>query len=672
MKRKRVAEGPILRAVLLVWWASLGPPASPAAASPSSSDLTAVSLQELMQVRVYTASKWDQEGREAPSSVSVVTAEEIKQYGDRTLADLLRRVRSFYVTYDRNYSYLGVRGFARPGDYNTRILLLVDGCRINDNIYDQAPLGTEFPLDVDLIDRVEIVRGPGSSLYGSNAFFGVINVFTKREADSGGQEAAVEAASFHTFKSRFSYSQLYPNGLDLTLSGSQYTSQGPGRLYFPEFDDPATSNGVVKDADEDRSRSLFGRASQGPFTVWGIYHSRKKGIPTAPWGTVFGDPRTESIDTYSHLDVGYKNSFRDLEVSGRLSWHRYDYRGRYAYDVSENGDPAIAFSCDAVEGGWWGGEMQFTRQGQGQQWVGGWEYRRNFRQDQKNYDREAIYLDERQDSESWAYYLQGELKSREGWHINVGGRYDHYSTFGGTFNPRLALIYHPDKESSLKLLYGRAFRAPNVYELYYQDNVSQKANPSLRPETIQTYELAYERPLSGYRYLTVSAFYNSIERLIDQRTDPADGLIVFENLGRVRTQGLEFEVVGRCHGGRRGRFSYTFQESQDRLTGRRLTNSPRHLARINLTAPLLDGKLSLGLEMHLMSRRKVLAGGETGGFGVTHLTLLSRDLWPGGEVSASIYNLFDQDFADPASQEHLQKVIPQDGRTFRLKLTHRF
>ena len=112
--------------------------------------------------------------------MTIVTAGEIKRYGYRTLADILRSVRGFFVTYDRNYDYVGVRGFGRPGDYNSRVLLLVDGHRINDNVYDTASIGTEFPVDVDLIDRMEIIPGPSSSLYGNNAFFGVINIITRK------------------------------------------------------------------------------------------------------------------------------------------------------------------------------------------------------------------------------------------------------------------------------------------------------------------------------------------------------------------------------------------------------------------------------------------------------------------------------------------------------------
>src|SRR4030042_5248923 len=176
--------------------------------SPTSPDLTQLGIEELMEIEVatvYGASKYEQKVTEAPSSVTVITAEEIRKYGYRTLADILRSVRGFYVTYDRNYNYLGSRGFSRPGDYNTRFLLLVDGHRINDNVYDGAYFGTEFIIDVDLIERVEIIRGPGSSLYGTNAFFGVINIITKQGRDFKGTEISGEAGSFDTYKGRLSY-----------------------------------------------------------------------------------------------------------------------------------------------------------------------------------------------------------------------------------------------------------------------------------------------------------------------------------------------------------------------------------------------------------------------------------------------------------------------------------
>ncbi len=273
---------------------------------------------------VVTASRMEQIVTEAPSSVSIITAEDIKKYGFRTLADILRSVRGFYTTYDRNYHYIGVRGFSRPGDYNTRVLLLVNGHRINNNVYDQASIGTDFPLDVDLIDRVEIIRGPGSSLYGSNAIFGVINVITKRGQDFKGAEISGKAGSFNTYKGRYSYGNQFRNGLEMVLSGSYYDSKGDDQLYYKEFASPATNNGIAEDLDYDRYKSLFGEFSYHDFTLQGAYIERKKGVPTAAFETVFNDSCFFTVDEHFHLDLKYEHNFpNDLGLMARLNYNYY-------------------------------------------------------------------------------------------------------------------------------------------------------------------------------------------------------------------------------------------------------------------------------------------------------------------------------------------------------------
>jgi iron complex outermembrane receptor protein len=114
---------------------------------------------------VVAASKRAEQTRDVPSFVSVVTAADIEEHGYRTLADELKTLAGFYVSNDRNYSYIGVRGVSRPGDYGSRILLLLNGLRTNDNIYDQAFIGEEFVLDVDLIERIEVIRGRNAALW---------------------------------------------------------------------------------------------------------------------------------------------------------------------------------------------------------------------------------------------------------------------------------------------------------------------------------------------------------------------------------------------------------------------------------------------------------------------------------------------------------------------------
>jgi outer membrane receptor for ferrienterochelin and colicins len=642
--------------------------------------LTNLSIEELMEIEVatvYGASKYEQKVTEAPSSVTIVTDDDIKKYGYRTLADILRSVRGFYTTYDRNYHYIGVRGFSRPGDYNTRVLLLVNGVRINDNIYEQASIGTDFPVDVDLIKRVEVIRGPGSSLYGSNAFFGVVNVITKLGQDFKGVETSGEAGSFNTYKGRFSYGNQFQNGLEMALSISYYDSKGDDRLYYKEFDNPATNNGVAEDLDYDRYKSLFGKFSFHDFTLQGAYVHREKGVPTASFETVFNDSHSFTVDEHFHIDLKYEHNFADdISVMARLNYNYYGYHGDYPYDDANPGDPPyIIVTKDYSKGKWWGGELQITKKlFEKHKFVIGGEYRDNFQQDQGTYDKIEVYLNDKRDSIIWAFYIQDEYRILNNLILNAGLRYDNYETFGSTTNPRLALIYNPFEKTTFKLLYGKAFRAPSAYELYYQASGSggQKLNPDLKAETINTYELIYEQFIGKYLRGTVTAFYYKIDDLITITTDPSDNLLIYENIDKVEAKGVEFELEGKWESGLNGKISYTFQETTDKKTGEILTNSPRHLAKLNLIVPVIKKKLFVGMEEQYTSKKKTLTGKNMDDFFISSLTLFSQNLLKNLEASATVYNLFNKKYGDPGSEEHVQDIIEQDGRGFRFKLTYKF
>lgn len=642
-------------------------------------DLLEMSVEELMSVEVATvfgASKYEQQVTEAPASVSIVSADDIKKYGYRTLADALRSVRGIYVTYDRNYHYLGVRGFDRPGDLNTRVLLLVDGHRINDNIFESAPIGTEFPVDVDLIARIEVIRGPSSSLYGTNAFFGVVNVITKQPADLQGGQLAAAGGSFETFNGRASYGKNYKNGLGVLLSGSVMDSDGPDRLYYREFE-TRSSTGITRHADGDQNYQFLTKVSYGDFSLMGNLASRRKTIPTGSFDTVFNDPHTRTTDGHGFLDLKYVHSFKDdTELTVRAFYDRYVYDGDYLYDRTEPGGPAsLVVNKDQAWGNWWGGEMQATRTFFGSHKVtAGLEYRNNSKQQQRNFDAEPYfqYLDDKRSSAIWALYVQDEIRIFDSLILSAGVRHDRYDSFGGTTNPRLALIYKPLERTALKLLYGQAFRAPGAYEYYYSDGGQIQANPALKPEQIRTFEVVYEQYFLKYYRSSLSGFYYRINDLISQGDGSNDSPIQFFNSDPVNAKGGEVELEGTWDGGLRGRLSYSYQRTADAKTGVPLTNSPNHLAKLNMVWPVVQDRLFLGVEEQYMSSRTTRTGNQTGASYLSNATLSCRTPLRGLEFSLSAYNLFDSRYSDPGAAEHVQDTIRQDGRSFRVKLDYSF
>ncbi len=643
---------------------------------PADENYLDMSIEELMDVSLDTvqgASKYTQKLKDAPASVTILTAEEIRKYGYRTLAEILQSVPGFYLNYDRNYHYLGVRGFRRPGDYDTRILLLLDGHRVNENIGDEPSFGTPFPVDVDLIERVEIIRGPGSALYGSNALLAVINVITKQGRSIDGVELSGQAASFDTYQGRITYGKLLGKDFELLLSGTAYDSQGQS-LSFREFDTPQTNYGVV-DNDDERFHDVVARASWGDFGLLLVHNGREKGIPTAPWGTRFGDQRTRTWDETTLVGLTYSRELsEEWTVKSRLAYGQYDYHGWWPYDNAEGGeDPDTIVSQDSWKGRWLEGEFQVVGRPTLQHTLtAGIESRYNMRQDQRFWD-EAVYLDDSRTSNNWGIYAQDEFRPVKNLAFVGGVRHDEYSSSGGSTNPRLAAIYDVFTETTLKLIYGTAFRAPNAYEMYYQDGgLTQKASPDLEPETITTYEAVVEQQFGPALRGTASGFYYAMEDLIDQYVDPADGLIVFRNLGKVDARGIELALNGRWEGGWRSRVSYTYVDAEDTATGQTLVDSPKHLAKFNLIAPVVPERLFAGLEVLYDSKAQTLSGDHADDFVLTNLTLTYVGCSKHLEIFASVYNLFDARYAYPGFGEHVQDTIEQDGRTFRVGLTLRF
>jgi outer membrane receptor for ferrienterochelin and colicins len=634
-----------------------------------SADLSEVSLEQLGNIKVYSASKHMQYSSDAPASVTVITADDIQQHGYRTLAELLQSVRGFFTTSDRNYSNLGVRGFARPGDFNTRILLLVDGHRLNDNVYDQAMIGTEFPLDLDLIQRIEIIRGPVSSLYGSNALFAVVNIITRRGQELNGLEVSAEAASFNTYEGRISYGRKVQQA-EFLLSGTFYGSRGHNRLFYPEYDIPATNNGIASHADGDQVGSSLATISSRDFTLQSLYGTREKGIPTGAYGTLFNNSGTRTTDARAYVDLRYRHTFdNSWDVLARSFYDRYIYHGTYMY-ASPIDSTQLSPNKDFADGKWWGAELQLTSKPFRRNHVtAGGEYRDNIRQDQTNYSLNpySLLLKDRRKSFVGAVYAQDELTITKALTLNAGLRYDYYSHIDSSMAPRAALLYRPRSQTALKFIYGQSFRVPNVYELYYSI-LPNVPNPRLRPEKIRTTEFIWEERLTHQFWFSSSVFHNSIKNLITQEATAGDFLI-FQNLPEAKSTGVELEIRGQLSNGFEAGASYSFQKTQDSVHDTSLNNSPESLIKLNLSQPVWHRRIFASLDGNYRSRMQLPTGGYVSGFTVLSATLLGRRIGKDVDLSASVYNLLDKRYFDPSSGVTLSRAIQQDGRSFRVKVT---
>jgi outer membrane receptor for ferrienterochelin and colicins len=635
-------------------------------------DVAEMSLEELMEVEVvFAASRHEENPREAPFPVFIVSRDEIRQHGCRTLAEVLERVPGFYITNDRNYQYVGVRGFGRTGDYNAHVLVQVNGTRVNDNVFDYVGIGGDFVVDMDLVDRVEVVVGPSGSLYGNSAFFAVVNVVTRRGRDLAGGEVTAGAGSFRSLGSRVTYGRRLGNGLEFLASASLAEIPGP-RLYFPEFDRPETNHGITEGTDDERYHREFAQLAWRGLSLQASRASREKGIPTGSYATVFGEPRNRTWDeaTQVNLSGDHRLGARG-SASLSVNYGRVGYDGDYLFTAS----PSVV-NRDGARGEWWRleGFVRLAASDRHTLSLGG-EFQDNLRQDQFNRDTQpaAVYLDSRADADRWALYARDQWKLPGQLTFDASLRYDRYQTFGGTTSPRLGLVWQRGAALTVKALYGRAFRAPNQYELHYtveDQEVPQRGNPDLRPETIDTAELVLERALSPHVYLLASAFHSDVRRLIGVTLTPPEGFLVFRNAEQIRSTGLQVGLQLR-RGRARGRATYALQRTLAGGSDDRLVNSPSHLARASLTLPIAD-RLSAGVDAAYMSSRRTLAGRETGDVFRANLTLLAQRLPGRFEASASVYNLFDRRYGDPGSEEHVEDVLFQDGRTFRFNLLWRF
>jgi iron complex outermembrane receptor protein len=609
-------------------------------------DLTGVPFEQLLETEVVGATQLSQQLTDAPSAVSVVTAEEIRRFGYRTLAEILDNIRGLNIGFDGAYYFPGGRGYGSPGEYAGRIMLRIDGQPVADSVFNQIFLGEDGLLDTELIERVEYAPGPGAALYGNNAFLGVINVVTLRGRDLDGAQVTATAGSNRDRKIRASWGERLDNGAEWLVSAS--ASQAD----LPEY----RFGGSLLPSDMDGQR-LFLKGSLGSWSIEGAFAERKQLDLIPAYGA-----SEDFSDENSFLKLGHDADHGSFRSSIRLAHGSFLFRDAYREPIDDGRFFIEDFSAD---GRWWDLEATVSSVAiDGHRLVLGGEYRDDYLQDQRRH-RYYPRRDEHEEYHSndsartFSLYAQDEIALRHDLSLNLGLRVDRHSS-GDTVlrsNPRAALLYTGLTDSTLTLSHGTASRfASRNEETFYE-------LPSALSERVTTTEFVADHRHGDFRLLGTLYRYR-ISDPIGRFSNPA--------LKRIDTRGAELEAEWQWHG-MQVQGSHTWQNSQDNR-GRELINSPRHLSKLQVSLPLAGERLRASLAARYVGSRLIALGMHADGYALADLTFTSQNLLPDVSVTAAVRNLFDRRYQEASLFEvESAAELPERGeRSLWLSLEYRF
>ncbi|MDH3296721.1 MAG: TonB-dependent receptor [Gemmatimonadota bacterium] len=623
-------------------------------------DAAVLGLDELLSLEISSAGKYAQTTGEVAASVTILTKEDIWAYGWMSLAEALANVRGMYITNDRNYTYLGNRGFSRPTDYNNRSLLLVNGRPMNEPFYGSAFIGSALGLNLQAVERIEIIRGPGSAIYGNNAMFNVINLVTEQPDAIGGLRLSGEAASFGTRSGSLTLGTSAESGVEVMVTANYFESEGQD-FYFPEFDGPQGNDGLAVGLDRDMHVGGYGVVKFGDLSLTALATWREKDVPTAPYETLFNELTNTHDDRY-FAELKYdRESTGPVNLVVRAFYDGYSYDGYYPYDENSAG----GLWEDHNDVTWFGGEatLRWDYSASNRLLVGT-EIRTTSKADYYFSDEAGDFFEGDFPFSIYSLFVQDELQLTHNVSVTAGGRVDHYTNSGSAFMPRAALVYHPSESGTAKLLYGRAFRAPNLYELNYEEADYWEANPDLQDERIETFELVWEQRLAPGVYGTASLFRYSMSDLIEEELG-RQGIFQYQNRGAVGAEGIELEVQVRDQWGISGYASFVYQNATDDVLDMSLTNSPKYLVRAGMAfkpQPWLTTAVNLRYDSQRMSVWEDMVDS----FMLTDLTLSTSRLNNRFRGFLKVSNLFDSQYSTPGGWEHEQSAIAQNGREIRL------
>ena len=676
-------------------------------------DFDELNLDDLLDVRISIAAGKVQSLEEAPGIVSVITDEEIRRIGARTLADVMELVPGFeFWTTNLGRERISVRGFSETS--TTNVLILFNGHRLNDEAFGGP---TTFGLDIPLynVKQIEVIRGPGSALFGSGAFSSVINIIPYTAENFRGTDFSVGGGSYGTQE----YSMVTGHTLgDLGVSGSLQFADTEGPELFIPADAQTTLDEFLAPQGLPAASIAPGKTVGNSRTLDSTFSAIYKGF------NFIGRVRTEDYGGFigSNDVLGTRNDLENrkvfLNASHILPLSR-NLTSRVKFGFSQNrigqlddvrppgtmqlleDDEVIVFpdgviADTRITSRRFGGEANFDYVFTDSNVL---TFGVGIERSSVINSERAVNLDPRTllpapSLQPWPPTIPevgrtvSSFLAQDTWDpvprisITTGVRFDHYSDFGSTLNPRAALVWRLPKSLYFKALYGRAFRAPIIFELVRQDRPGFGGNPSLDPAITNSLEFAL-----GYRKRNLRLSFNYFANYIRDniiRDGVVNGSLV--NFPGLNVNGLEVEIKQSFGLDHSFFANYTFQRptsietfvGADNLEipgGSRPGGVPFHLANVGATVGL--GKyLSVTSTARLRGRRPRLAldfrPEELAGYGLLDLSVRMRNILDTVEITGTVSNVLDKDYFDPAPIGLFPGNYPRPGRNMFIRLNYRF
>jgi iron complex outermembrane receptor protein len=602
---------------------------------------------------VVTASKIEEHVDKTIATTTVITQDDIAHIGARNLLDVLRLVPGIGITQSQfGWREIEVRGVKTLASEKVQIML--NGHPLDHNLQNAGSAWVYDDLPVDTIKRVEVVRGPGSALYGANAFLAVINIITQNAKDLNGVQTSAGWGSFDTQQYRASWGKQFKNGAEAALHFNFTDTNG---INSPIPADSRSVQGLSSNA-PGKSQLTEGRydlewqLGYQDFKLDGRYINKKA-------GTFFG---VKDILSDNRTQQDYNNYFlrlsRTWKIQDNFTVDTQIFHDFFSYDNTWQLAPTL-FSRVGLQDTRTGGEIQANYHiNDVQTLITGFSYAKE-QQDNLNdmlgVDPEhltpAFSTAEERARRRWGVYIEDVWDPLKNVRMTLGARYDRYNDFGGTFNPRMGFNWEFIKNYSLKFSYGTAYRAPAFGELGLVNNPVLLGNPTLKPEEVKTFETGIiAHPVVG---LTAQAtYYHSAINQIISQVPVQTAVSRYDNNGSVVAEGVELETRYDFDDNLQGSYvsvNHVLQHSTQ--LNRQLADVPQH--RTNLMA-------NWAFDNTWSSFAHVLIKGSTSrnlgdtrpdvpGYALFDLGLLGKNMFGKKvDVSFNVYNLFDKRYYDPA------------------------